>query len=159
MSDGSRNWLHDYWPAAPQSAWHAACAVGDGLEQGGRASHLAPRTRLNTELAFGRYLAFVRRRGLLSEANSVEDYFELSSIRAFIVEELAQLAPQTRLLILSALHRAFGVMAPELNTQTLKLVLNRFHRIARAESERSRTLNSKEAGQQLDDCGQPVKAC
>jgi hypothetical protein len=28
-----------------------------------------------------------------------------------------------------------------------------------AESERSRTLNSKEAGQQLDDCGQPVKAC
>ncbi len=31
--------------------------------------------------------------------------------------------------------------------------------VALAESERSRTLNSKEAGQQLDDCGQPVKAC
>lgn len=28
-----------------------------------------------------------------------------------------------------------------------------------AESERSRTPNSKEGGQQLDDCGQPVKAC
>lgn len=131
MSSGWRYWTNDNWSPSLQAEWLAATDPGDGLQAGGIAGALAPRTLQNMELAFGRYYAFVKNRALLCSARSVDEYFDLPTIRAFVMEELAGLAPMTKLLILSALHRTFCAMAPSLDTTDLKHVIRRFHQIAR----------------------------
>jgi hypothetical protein len=48
------------WPEVDQSLWDGACVSGtDPFEDHGPAAHLSPRTRLQLEYAYGKFLVFV----------------------------------------------------------------------------------------------------
>jgi hypothetical protein len=49
--------LRDYWPDADRQLWDHAFVTGDIFDEPGAGTHLAPTTRYNLEVVYGRWLA------------------------------------------------------------------------------------------------------
>ena len=124
-------WRHTHWPDLDRSAWRAINQPGDDVEASGRASAWTEGSRRNVEQAYGRYLEFLARNGVLTPVDYVGDRLDLAQIRLFAKELAATVAPSTVWGILQALARAFSAMAPEADRTAFHVVLTRMKRRTR----------------------------
>ncbi len=115
------NWAHDKWDEPYFSAWRVAIAPGDVFREGGPANKLNPRTVWNNERAFGRYREFLYRTGRRDD----DVLPDVDNLRAFDAELAENLAPYSRLAILTQLTGALRLMFPDADLRYLNKVAAR----------------------------------
>jgi hypothetical protein len=71
------------WPQADRQAWAAAQAAGDVFDEGGGASHWAPRTRLTNVQHYGRWLGYLIWLGQLDQSVSPADRVTREVVHAY----------------------------------------------------------------------------
>src|SRR5690242_556104 len=74
------------WPEADRRSWGIANRAGDILEPGGKASHWAASTRETTARCYGRWLAWLRRNGLLDETQSPGNRLTPDRLERYVAE-------------------------------------------------------------------------
>ncbi|MFY0611012.1 MAG: tyrosine-type recombinase/integrase [Hyphomicrobiaceae bacterium] len=121
------NWTHENWPEPFQSSWTSATAPSGIFWKGGPASRLKPRTVWNNERAFGRYQEFLRRTGRRDQGLLPE----ISNLRAFENELAKDLAPYSRLSIITQITGALRLMFPDADLKYLNIIARRLETVAR----------------------------
>jgi integrase/recombinase XerD len=120
------------WPAVDREASRKANDPGDEFSGWGIASQWAPRSRENAELAYGRYLGFLRRNSRLHPVRRVGERLMPEDLRAFGYELSAQLASFTVLGIFSTLNMAFKAMDATADRTFLIMITSRLSLTAKS---------------------------
>jgi hypothetical protein len=120
------------WPDLDREAWRRASMSGDEFSVSGIAARWAPRSRENAELAYGRLLGFLLRRGHLRSAQSVGERLVLEELREFGYELSGQLAPYTVCGIFASLGMAIKAMDPTADRRHLNQIIARLGRTAKS---------------------------
>jgi integrase/recombinase XerD len=102
----------DAWPAPDQQAWREACRVGDVLEGAGVATEWAPQTQDAVAKAYGRWLGWLARQGLLEPGIGPADRLERSVVARYVADLQASVAPNTVVMYVSYLAMALRAMVP-----------------------------------------------
>jgi hypothetical protein len=120
------------WPALDREAWRNANVPGDEFTQSGIAAQWAPQSRENAELAYGRLLGFLLRKGRLTPVQHVGERIVLDDLRDLGHELSAQLAPHTVRGVYSSLAMAFSAMDPGSDRRQLNQIVARLARTAKS---------------------------
>lgn len=105
----------DAWPAPDQQAWREACRVGDILDGAGLATEWAPQTRSAVIKAYGRWLGWLARQGLLEPGVGPAERLERSVVALYVTDLQTSVAPTTVVMYLSYLAFALRAMVPSEN--------------------------------------------
>jgi integrase len=120
------------WPELDREEWKAANEPGDELSGSGVAAQWAPRSHENVELAYGRLLGFLRRKGRLRSVSRVGERLVLEDLVDLGRELSTQLAPFTVRGIFSALVMAFKAMDPTADRSLLNEIDSRLAQTAKS---------------------------
>lgn len=113
------------WPALDQRAWAAAIEDGDILSGKGSAAHWRPETRRTVISAYGRYLTFLERSGLLDRSAGPESRLTPDRLRAYLAELAETIAPVTIFSRITGLAEALRVILPGTTYPYLNLARRR----------------------------------
>lgn len=120
------------WPALDREAWRKANEPGDEFTESGIAAQWAPRSRENAQLAYGRLLGFLLRKGHLAPVQRVGERIVLEDLRDLGYELSGQLAPYTVRGVYSSLAMAFRAMDPGSDRSQLNQIAARLKRTAKS---------------------------
>jgi integrase/recombinase XerD len=110
----------EQWPSVDRLAWTAALKQGDRLRPGGPASQWAPRTRAIRAQGYGRWLAWLDRRGWLAPLVSPAERVTPEHVAAYIDDLLALgNTASTALCRIDELYNALRVIAPDADRRWL----------------------------------------
>jgi site-specific recombinase XerC len=124
------------WPTVDCNAWQAALTCGDAFEDGGGAVDWAAKTRLTNISHYGRWLGYLRWRGLLGDEESLSDRVTRDRVRDYVNHLEMIVAPHTCVSMLIGLKVMMQVMTPESNWNWLQKVCNRIQRAAKPTSNK-----------------------
>ena len=116
------------WPDADRLAWDRAVQPGDPFTDAGGGAHWRAMTRRGYRGAYGRWLAFLERRGWLDPGVKPAARFRRERIVAYVEELEGRLKPVSVWSYLSDLHNAVYRMVPDGNWSWLRDIVNRLHR-------------------------------
>jgi hypothetical protein len=133
------------WPVPDRIAWQAATAPGDILDPGSPLSILAPRTLRNIAQSYGRWLAWLKHRGLLEDGIAPATRVTPERIADYVRDLQQRNAPYTVRNRVRDLLVAMRTMAPAGDWSVLQCAHARLHRQARSSGDkRSRLRASSE---------------
>lgn len=127
------------WPEADQRAWEAALLPGDPLEPGGAGAQWAPQTRSMVAKAYGRWLGWLAREGILTCDSNLETRATPDRIARFIAELQTMVALSTTISYVRYLELAVRALLPNQDFGWLLPIVARVRRLpAHAHDKRSR---------------------
>jgi integrase/recombinase XerD len=118
------------WPEVDRALWSDAQAPADFLQNAKPASHWSPDSRTFVEHAYGQWLAFLDRKGVLDPTRTPGARASDHLLREFIVELQGRVAPATVALRTGALLRMLIVLEPERDWTVLASIHRHLKRTA-----------------------------
>jgi hypothetical protein len=118
------------WPVADQQAWRDACHPGDVLDGVGLATEWAPQTRSAAIQAYGRWLGWLARQGLLDLEIGPSDRFVQTVVARYIADLQTAIAPATVVMYLSYLAMAVRAMVPSYDGRWIREAAIRLKAVA-----------------------------
>jgi len=115
------------WPAADRRAWDRALRAGDPFTDAGGGAHWRPATRDGYQAAYGRWLAFLARRGWLDPNAAPAERLKQAWVVTYVTELQARIKPISVWSYLSDLHNTVFRMIPEADWSWLRDIVNRLH--------------------------------
>ena len=115
------------WPAADCLVWDRAVQPGDPFTDAGGGAHWRPATRKSYRSAYGRWLAFLVRRGWLNEQEPPASRIRREWVIAYVEELELRLKPVSVWSYVSDIHNAVYRMVPDGNWSWLRDIVNRLH--------------------------------
>ncbi len=115
------------WPAADRLAWDRAVQPGDPFTDAGGGAHWRPATRKSYRGAYGRWLAFIDRRGWLNDQEPPASRIRRERIVVYVEELEGRLKPVSIWSYLLGLHNAVYRMVPDEDWSRLRDIVNRLH--------------------------------
>ncbi len=115
------------WPTEDRLAWDRAVQPGDPFTDAGGGAHWRPTTRKSYQGAYGRWLAFLDRRGWLHDQEPAASRIRRDRIVAYVEELEGRLKPVSVWSYLSDLHNTVYRMVPDGNWSWLRDIVNRLH--------------------------------
>jgi integrase/recombinase XerD len=103
----------DMWPEADRRAWEHARRAGSAFELPGRAAHWAPETCRARQQAYGRYLNFLQRNGLLLSVETPAERLTLDRVALYLAEAKRLVSALTIDQILIDLRQVACALMPE----------------------------------------------
>ena len=100
------------WPLADRTVWVAASTAVDVLDDGGDASHLAPRSRDDLERRYAYFLDWAERRGHMAIDGSAAATVTPEAIAAYIGDPTLVLSSVTRAGSVRKIARVAALLAP-----------------------------------------------
>src|SRR4051812_20472682 len=85
----------DRWPDVDRRAWQAALRQGDIFEPAGVAAEWGPRTQRKVAVAYGRWLTWLGRAGLLDPALGPAERVTPANVAGYIADLQVMNAPYT----------------------------------------------------------------
>lgn len=126
----------DDWPHKDRACWVTACKVAGFLERPGLAAKWSPSRRRITEQAYGQWLAWLDREGLLHPDDGPQQRVTPEHLDAFIIELQDRVSSWSVAMMIGALKRMLDVMAPEADWHWLGPVCSDLKQIARPSRNR-----------------------
>ena len=102
-----------HWPQLDRERWRVALQAGGLFEPDKPASRWSPARRKIVVQAYGQWLAFLDRGGMLDPACGAADRATEARLRAFVTELQGRVAPASVSLMVGGLLRIFAALAPE----------------------------------------------
>jgi len=130
----------EQWPEIDRNLWQRARTGGGMLDESGLAAHWSENTAKPVMAAYGRYLAFLQRTGALDPLANPSARTTPERIVAFVKELQATLAPVTVAGCLRDLSQVLRVMEPGCDRASLKKVVTRLARAAKASQDKASRL-------------------
>ena len=124
------------WPGQDKRAWLDAVAEGDILDGRGPAAHWATATKRTNIQHYGRWLGYLRWRGILDGEQAPANRVTPEVMRAYNQHLKDIVAPRTRLSMLVGLKVMMQAMAPEQSWRWLQDVCNRVQRTAEPRTDK-----------------------
>lgn len=118
----------EQWPASDRLAWQAALSPGDPLDPGGLAASWRPATRQNVQIAYSRWLAWLRGCGRLDEALAPADRVLPVPVGDYVIHLRAAGAASTAAAHLASLAMAMRAMVPDRDWAWLQRLVARERR-------------------------------
>ncbi len=132
------------WPKADRDAWAAARRPGDVLEPGGPASHWSPGSMTWIVNAYGHWVGWLTRRGLLGKDAAALDAICRGHVAAYIADMRKVNASSSVADRLQKLSLMAGAMAPERDWEWLCLIYRKLARVAvPARDKRSKLVSAE----------------
>jgi integrase/recombinase XerD len=103
----------EHWPDIDRAKWLAAQTPAGFLEEDKPASHWSPARRRIVEHAYGQWLAFLNRSGLLDSSSTPGDRATEARLRDFVAGLQARISSASVLMMTGGLVRMLAVLAPE----------------------------------------------
>jgi hypothetical protein len=148
------------WPAVDQRIWADARKPAGFLESPKPASQWSRQWRMIVEQAYGQWLSWLLRRGLLIPDLHPCERVTPELFMQFVSELRARVAPQSRSMMLGGLQRMLRVLAPHMNWDWLRRLYA--HAQATAKPQRPRTAYATGAavrvGPPIDEQPMPIAA-
>jgi len=134
----------DQWPAVDRSAWNAAVHPGNMLEDGGRASHWAPRSQRTVLFGYRRWLGHLA----LHEPDALDldpsDRIIPDHVQGYITALRASITPAGTHNYVKHLHDAARIMWPDEDWTWLREVARRLAQLVEPPNKRPRMKSSSQ---------------
>jgi integrase len=118
------------WPETDREQWRRAQEPAGFLEDDKPASRWSPARRRIGEQAYGRWLAFLGRNGMLDPSRTPGERATEARLSEFVTKLRARVAPVSAATMLGALVRMLSVLEPECDWGPLARVYNHLRQTA-----------------------------
>jgi len=131
----------DEWPAADQAAWQRATAPVHFFDEAAVAAHWSANTRVQTQYAYSRWLAFEVAHAPAPVNGAWADRINQDALRSYVEGLTERMVPMSVAAELGHLILAFGALAPTLDLSWLRAWQARWQRDAQPRDKRSRIVH------------------